>query len=184
MKRNFNPFPVLKKEQLQLRALRFDDADAFFQLLTNKENNRYLQRLIPSDKEAVFHKIKSLKEGVKNNQWLFWVIEWQGQMIGTLCLWHFSKDGKKAEIGYELAPAFQQKGYMGKSMDLVLNFGFQELQLERIFAYTNCQNQPSIQLLNSRSFEFKGKLKNPEKWGFQGLNPLVFFKKNKEHARI
>ena len=70
-------------------------------------------------------------------------------MIGTISLWKFSEDKKTAEVGYDLNPVFHNKGIMTEALNCVLKYGFTQLQLDKIEAYTHKENQASRKLLLS-----------------------------------
>ena len=55
----------------------------------------------------------------------------------------FSKDQKTAEIGYDLHPQFHKKGIMTEALSCILNYGFKNLELENIEAYTHKENKAS-----------------------------------------
>ena len=74
------------------------------------------------------------------------------EIIVKICLWNFSKDYKTAEVGYDLNPNFQKKGIMSESLKSVVNFGFIELYIERIDAFTHIQNEKSKNLLVKNGF--------------------------------
>src|SRR5690606_943352 len=61
-------------------------------------------------------------------------------MIGSICLWNFSGDGKKAEVGYLLHPDFRTQGLMSEALAAVIEYGFGALALRRIEAYTHRKN--------------------------------------------
>jgi ribosomal-protein-alanine N-acetyltransferase len=75
------------------------------------------------------------------------------KLIGTICLFDFSGDNLKAEIGYELLPDFQGKGIMQEAISKVINFGIQHIGLNSIEAYTHAENQSSTRLLEKFNFK-------------------------------
>ena len=76
----------------------------------------------------------------------------QSNIIGTICLWNFSEDRKVAEVGYELLPDYHRRGIMSETLGAVLNYGFNELNLQEIVAITNKHNENSIGLLLKHHF--------------------------------
>ena len=76
----------------------------------------------------------------------------QTNLIGTICLYRFSEDRKEAEVGYELLPDYHRKGIMSEALKAVLNFGFNELYLSEILAFTNKFNENSKSLLLKHQF--------------------------------
>ena len=75
------------------------------------------------------------------------------KLIGTICLFDFSDDNLKAEIGYELLPEFQGKGIMQEATSKVIDFGIQRIGLNLIKAYTHSENQSSTRLLEKFNFK-------------------------------
>lgn len=86
-------------------------------------------------------------------QWIIWGIHFQQEgFVGSICLWNLSEEEKKADIGYELLPAFQGKGIMSEAIPLVIAYGFEEMQLDRITAEVHLQNLTSVALLKKYGF--------------------------------
>jgi ribosomal-protein-alanine N-acetyltransferase len=153
---NFTPFPVLETERLTLRALNLDDAKAIFGLRTNKDVNEFIDRKKPnnlSEARAFIDRISKLTE---TNKGIFWVIESKSnhQLIGTIGLRNFEDEEDYAEIGYELDPNYQQKGFMSEAFKEVIDFGFTEMELKNIEAFTHKNNMDSIALLEKQRFVF------------------------------
>lgn len=67
-------------------------------------------------------------------------------------MWNFSKDNKKAEVGYDLNPLFQRKGIMSEALKSILGFGFNNLNLDKIDAFTHKKNESSKKLLEKNGF--------------------------------
>lgn len=154
MNYNFTPFPVLETERLTLRALNLDDAKAIFGLRTNKEVNEFIDRKRPNNLSEARAFIDRISHLTSNNQGIFWVIEAKNnyQLVGTIGLRNFEDEEDYAEIGYELDPSYQQKGYMSEAFDAVLAYGFQEMELKTIEAFTHYNNEASIALLEKQKF--------------------------------
>jgi [ribosomal protein S5]-alanine N-acetyltransferase len=153
--RNFKPFPVLKTERLTLRQLVSSDANEIFALRSDGNVNKYLDRK-PSkslDDAKVF--IQAINENIQKNDSVYWAITLNStnKLIGTICLFDFSDDNLKAEIGYELLPGFQGKGIMQEAASKVIDFGIQHIGLNSIEAYTHFENQSSTRLLEKFNFK-------------------------------
>ena len=69
-------------------------------------------------------------------------------------MWNFSENYKTAEVGYDLNPIFQRKGIMSEALNSVINFGFIELNIDSIEAFTHIQNENSKMLLEKNGFHF------------------------------
>lgn len=156
-KMNFNPFPELKSERLFLRNIYESDSDAILYLRSDKTINKYIER--PEHRKTKIKSdavkfIKELNENITNNKSIAWGITLKNdlQIIGTICLWNFSQNNKIAEVGYDLKPEFQKLGIMSEALKLIIDFGFNELKLEKIEAYTHNENKSSKRLLKKNKF--------------------------------
>lgn len=69
-------------------------------------------------------------------------------------MWNFSDNYKTAEVGYNLKPTFQKKGIMSEALNSIINFGFTELNIDKIEAFTHFQNESSKKLLKKIGFQF------------------------------
>ena len=156
--KNFTPFPVLHTERLALRQLLDSDDREIFALRSNDSVNKYLGRK-PSESLADAKSfIQAIQENTRQNNSIYWAITLTGtdQLIGTICLFDFSDYRKKAEIGYELLPAFQGKGLMQEAVSEVIRFAVQQLGLTTIEACSHCDNIRSTNILQRLNFKKHG----------------------------
>jgi [ribosomal protein S5]-alanine N-acetyltransferase len=176
MKLHCSPFPRLTTERLLLRQLAISDVDEIFFLRSDTIVNKHLGRPKATsidDAKAFIEKIYSL---VQNNQSLFWVICFAGEskLIGTICLWNFSEEENKAEIGYELLPSFHGKGIMQEAFSRVIEFGFKTLQLNSIEAWTTVQNENSTRILERNHFRRDMELESKMDRTMEGPDMIIY----------
>ena len=159
---NFTTFPVLETERLTLRALCLEDAKAIFGLRTNKEVNEFIDRKSMNNLSESRAFIDLISNLAATNKGVFWVLESKNnhQLIGTIGLRNFEDEEDYAEIGYELDPISQQKGFMSEAFEAILEFGFQEMELNTIEAFTHKNNTDSITLLEKQGFVFQPEIKD------------------------
>jgi len=150
----FTPFPVIKTERLTLRQLSANDDKEIFALRSDKQVNKYLDREPSNTIEDARKFIHKIVESVRQNESIYWAITLtdNDNLIGTICLFHFSNENDQAEIGYELLPAFQGQGIMQEATSKVIAFGFDVLGLKAIEAYTHLENENSSKLLEKYNF--------------------------------
>jgi len=172
---NFTPFPELKTERLILRQLTEDDTQEIFFLRTDEGVNRYIERPRPENINDARKFILKINNGIKQNEMIDWAITLKDahNLIGTICLWNFSKDKTKAEVGFELKPEYQGQGIMNEALKIVLEFGFKRVALASIDAYTHKDNISSILLLKKNNFE-----QNPELIDNENSNNIIFTRTN------
>jgi ribosomal-protein-alanine N-acetyltransferase len=157
-------FPLLTTERILLRQLEESDAGEIFFLRSDTNVNRYIDRPKAKSVEDAMEFINKINSGIKVNKWFYWAASLKGdsKLIGTVCLWNFSEDKKAAEIGYELNPAFQGKGYMNEVLKEVIEFGFNKLKIYKIDAYTHKDNVKSTNLLLKNNFKLDAERKDKE----------------------
>lgn len=155
MGKKFTPFPVLKTERLTLRQLKINDAEEIFALRSDESVNKYLDRKPSRTIDDAKKFIEMINENTQRNDSIYWAITLNDtdKLIGTICLFDFSDDDTKAEIGYELLPEFLGRGLMQEAASKVIDFGVQYIELHSIEAYTHSENQSSIRLLEKLNFK-------------------------------
>lgn len=88
-------------------------------------------------------------------------------LIGTCTLFHLDAQCRRAEIGYALLPEYWGRGYMQEALKPLIQFGFDELSLNRIEADVDPENFPSIKALERFGFQREGYLR--ERWIVNGV---------------
>ncbi len=151
---NFSPFPILKTDRLTLRKPATGDSAEIFALRANPSVNKYLDRQPCHSIENATSFILNINKSIENNDAFYWAItsNLTGKLIGTICLFNFSKDKSTAEIGYELLPDFHGKGLMREAVSIVIEFGFRQMRLSSILAIVHFENLRSIKLLETFKF--------------------------------
>ncbi len=154
---DFQPFPEIKSTRLFLRKIQASDSKAILYLRSDKTINKFIER--PENR-----KTKNISDAIKFiNQLddystqeiaITWGITLKNnpEVIGTICLWNFSKNNKTAEVGYNLNPTYQKKGIMSEALKMIIDYGFKELKLHKIEAFTHTENERSKKLLENNGF--------------------------------
>ena len=144
----------LSTARLVLRKLEPRDWEMVSYLRSDKDINKYVNRPSAETQELALQFIKKTNDGIKKNTFCYWAITQPAVdvMIGSICLWNFSEDRKKAELGYDLSPSFQGQGIMHEALAKVVDLGFNTLMLDVIEAFTHRLNAASIKLLERNGF--------------------------------
>ncbi|MGA8265063.1 MAG: GNAT family N-acetyltransferase [Ignavibacteriaceae bacterium] len=148
-------FPVLNTHSLILRQLIPDDAEAIYHIRSDEKVAEYLARPICKSVDEANEFIQKINDSFRKNEALYWAITLKGknELIGTICLWKISREKMKAEIGFELFPAFQGKGIMKEAIPKVIDFALNELNLKTIEGEVAKENQRSIRLMVKNGFK-------------------------------
>ncbi len=81
-----------------------------------------------------------------------------GRLIGNCGIRLSPVDPTEAEIGYELAPDEWGHGYATEAAREIVRFGFEELGVRRITAWTVADNVASIRVLEKLGMSLEGRL--------------------------
>lgn len=150
-----SPLQNIATERLILRPLEAADSEDIFQLRSNSEVIKYVNRPLSRFESEAVAFIKIITENVAKNQSAYWGIALPetNRIIGTICLWNLEAENFRGEIGYELMPAFQGKGYMQEAVKAVVDYGFNTLKLHTITAWFHSDNMASQKLLEKLGFK-------------------------------
>lgn len=141
-------------DRLILRTLTEFDSFEVLGIRSHPVINQFLHRDSPKNTFEALDFILNIQRKSANGEIFFLGIALQNkpELIGTICLWNFSGDRKTAELGYELLPEYHGKGIMSEAVTFILNYGFEDLNVSKIEAFTNKNNLNSIQLLQKFNF--------------------------------
>src|SRR5579883_2377497 len=85
------------------------------------------------------------------------------KLIGACGLRILAIDKEQADIGYCYHRHYWRQGYASESCKALLQFGFGQLQLHRIFATCNAKNQASAAVLNKAGMRQEAYFKEDKK---------------------
>ena len=172
---NFNPFPTLRTKRLVLRKLEVRDAPLFFEYQSNKQNFIHVDIPVYTDISQTFTYIKEKNEAVQQNKWILWAITDinSDRILGTISIWNFNMEKETAEFGYGLFPENIGKGIMMEALLRAIDYGFKELGLKILEAYTSINNVKSISLLKRANFKYDSEIQ-------EGTGTLAIYKIEKK----
>jgi ribosomal-protein-alanine N-acetyltransferase len=166
--------PTLKTKRLIIRPLNKKDIDFLFDHYNKEEISRFTLISLNSVDDA-----KALldKYTLKNEAIQFKVgIELRSTelLIGTVCFVNWSKNDRCAEIGYDLSKEYWGKGFMAEALKVFMNYGFEDMNLNRIEATTNPKNERSKKLLNRLGFVQEGILRQKYRFRERFSDEIIF----------
>lgn len=152
---NFTPFPTLTTDRLILRQLEDTDENEIFAIRSDERVNEFLDRPKANSIKDARDFIHKINNGISNNECMYWgiALKNKARLIGTICFWNISKVNSTAEIGYELQPGFQGKGYVQEAIAVVIKYGFENMKLRAIVAELDPGNLRSIKVLEKNGFK-------------------------------
>lgn len=151
---------VLETERLLYRPLELNDVAAFFEMNNNPNVNKFLRNPITTKIEAEKYIQKIIEEYAKNGIGRYAVILKQSnKLIGFSGLKYRSQEENNHknfyDLGYRFHEEFWNKGYATEAAQFWLNYGFNEMELPKIYACAEHENIASNNLLKKVGFELK-----------------------------
>lgn len=149
---------------MQLKQIQLSDAHEIHNYLSDEEVRKYMgiypyKTLQDTNKEIQWYeKIFKEQTGIR------WGIALKGHqaIIGSCGFLNISKSNLRAEIGYELNKKYWRKGIMSEAYKAVIQYGFNEMNLNRIEALIEPENVASLKLVESFFFVKEGLLRQYE----------------------
>ncbi len=169
--------PTLVTERLALRELRLDDAGAVATGAGDKRVARYLIA-VPSPYPVALAR-----------RWLIGRIEWwqQGRgvtlaitrrtspniLLGTVSLRRYVRD-RRAELGYWLSASAWNFGFATEAARALVDFGFRELSLARIYAQVLAGNRGSLHVLDKLGMVSEGVKRQHVRKGTKLVDVVIY----------
>ncbi len=152
-----NPFIV--GDRIYLRPLEMEDIDSFIMWLNDQEVRQYLSRITPLNSirergfiENLYKDDRGIVLGI--------VLKENDQLIGNISLDGVSIPNRHAYLGIFIGDkSCWSKGYGTEALDLVLEHGFNQLNLHRIFLTVLSFNARAIRVYEKVGFKREGVLR-------------------------
>ena len=149
----------IKTSQLLLNLPTEKDlVDFLAQINSTDEYSKNLFNIpYPFPKENALKWLQNCAIGIESGETIRFAIREKevGKLIGTIGL-HLNKEHQKAELGYWLGKNFWRKGYLTEALKAVLEFGFKELNLNKIYATHFLFNPNSGKVMLKAGMKFEG----------------------------
>lgn len=168
------------KEKIKIRHLKLSDKSELTKLANNKKVWDNLRDYIPfpyTNNDAEFFINLTKDETPKQT----FGIAYGGELSGVIGL-VVQKDvyRKSAEIGYWIGEPFWGNGIATKAVELITQYGFDVLDLNRIYTGVFEHNTASMKVLKKNGYEKEGIFKNAIIKNDQVFDEHRFYKLNKK----
>ncbi|WP_223608572.1 GNAT family N-acetyltransferase [Chryseobacterium sp. OSA05B] len=157
--RKLEEFPTIETERLILSQLNEKDIPAVKLYLQDKIFSDLTSNIpYPYMLEHAEFWLKISREAFANNTgYTFAVRNKEGQIIGAIGL--HDRDDDKAELGYWIGKPFWNKGYVTEAAIALIDFGFRELEVNKIYATYFLHNPASGRIMEKAGMKEEALLK-------------------------
>jgi len=148
---------ILKSKRLTLRPPKLSDAPILEKYINDYLVCRYLTNVpFPYPKGGARKWIKQANKELKNKKSIHFSIIYNQQPIGSIGFNKIDFKHQKAGVGYWLAKKYWGLGIMTEALKLVLDFGFNQLKLQRIWSAHFKENNRSKRVQEKSGLKFEG----------------------------
>lgn len=151
---SFLPFQDLESDRLWLRQMNDTDIDGVFALRSNPENMKFIPRPLLKSREEAVGLIQTINSKIENNEGINWaIIEKSSQkFLGFLGHYRIQWEHSRSEIGYMLLPEAQGIGYATEAIQLIVKYGFEQMNMHSLEAVIDPANAGSARVLEKNKF--------------------------------
>lgn len=156
---------MLETERLILRKLEETDDERMFLMDSDPEVMKYLGTPVKSREESqeIIRMIQKQYEENGVGRWA--VIEKESGLLIGWCGLKLLKEPinghvETLDLGYRFIPEFWGKGYAWEAAKATLDYGFNELSANTIYAYADAGNAGSNYILTKMGFENTGEFED------------------------
>jgi ribosomal-protein-alanine N-acetyltransferase len=153
----YEPVIILETKRLLFRQHIMADLDAYCAMEADPDFRRYVGGKPRTREEAEKRFMLSLEP--KTNRLSMWatVFKPEDQYIGRCGIYpHFNSDGKpvpgEASLGLYIAKEYWGKGFATEAGRAFVQFGFNELKLNRIVTMIDARNDVSVHVIGKLGF--------------------------------
>jgi ribosomal-protein-alanine N-acetyltransferase len=152
------PIPVLETERLRLRPFTLDDDVAVFALASHPEVARFVRFEAHRDVAETRAFLELVERHYRRGDPFAWaiILRADGRLIGSCGFVSQAPERKSAEIGYWLGKPYWGKGYAVEAARALVQFGFEQMGLERVEAKCFLQNRSGEWVIEKLGMKFEG----------------------------
>lgn len=153
--------PDIETERLLVRKFKETDIDDMYEYASDDIVTRYITWDTYKSKEEAVKYVNSIIKRYDNFELAPWAIEYKenGKMIGSIDI-RYDSENYAAEIGYVLNKNYWNKGIMTEVLKEVIDFGFKNLNVNRLEMKHDVRNEPSGKVMLKNGFKYEGTLRN------------------------
>jgi len=158
------PPPELATERLLLRGPQEKDLQPAYAIHSDPEVMRFYGVLPHQTTEKTREHLDWLAKLHREEIGLRWVITLKDmdQYIGDVGFYDYEKKHNRAEIGYILGKQHWNHGIMTEVIKAALDYGFNEMNLNRVQALVDPRNKGSQKVLEKQGFSYEGTFRDYE----------------------
>lgn len=149
----------IRTERLIVRDIQQKDLESVHVYSSDPEVVRFMPwgpNTMEDTKAFISHSIATQQEQPRRNYNLAVILTSQNILIGSCGIYESNPDWREGFIAYVFNHDYWGKGYATETAKALLKFGFEKLNLHRIYAYCNPANTASAHVLEKIGMQLEG----------------------------
>lgn len=158
----FGGLPTFETDRLRIRLFDRNDVDDLYEYCSDDEVTKYLPFDTYTSKQQAIERIEYCKQGYKElNAPILWAIEYkpESKLVGGIDFVKWDEENRYAEIGYLINKKYWNKGIMTEALKVILEFGFNNMGLNRIQICCDERNIGSARVMEKNGLKYEGTLR-------------------------
>ncbi|MBY0216289.1 GNAT family N-acetyltransferase [Paenibacillus illinoisensis] len=170
-------FKIKIDDFLYLSLLETKDAGELFHLIdTNREHIgkwlKFPSMTVEMEDSKAFIEGTRMRYAKDEGYWLgIWS---EGHLVGSIGYLYLDQENKKTEIGYWLGQEYEGKGFITKSIKVLIDYAFDELQFNKIEIGVAADNAKSRAIPEKLGFTREGELRDYEYINGRFLDRVIY----------
>lgn len=154
---------TLKTERLLLTPLSYEHCEFIFELVNEPSFKQFIgdKNVNSPDDARRFLKDEPIANYERHGYGLFLVALKESGAYTGICGLMKREQFDDPDLGFAFLERYRDNGYASESATVVLAYGFRELELARIIAIADPQNEPSVRVLQKLGFTFTREVRMP-----------------------
>lgn len=155
------PWDILDTERCCIRETMVEDVPMFYEIYKDESITQFTEGLLPERKQEEQYIVDYIEKVYGYYEFGIWTVLWKdtGEIIGRagLCM----REGfEYPEIGFLIAPDWQNKGIAMEVCQAILEYGCTVHDFEKIQAFIHVENRKSAHLCEKLGFQNTDKVMN------------------------
>lgn len=161
----------LKKDNISFRAVELEDVKIILKWENNPDTWHLSGTLIPFSRFDIEQYVMNASKDIFTTKQLRLMIDLSDKdqqiTVGCIDLFDFDPIHKRAGVGILIDEAYRKKGIAANSLDLLIEYAFNILNLHQLFCNIEEDNKNSLSLFQQKEFKIVGLKKD---WNYKSGN--------------
>lgn len=174
----FKTYPMIKTDDLILKKIEGEDIHEFFEIHSSERLYQYIPGKAKKNIQSVENMIGHYERDFNKKKMIFLGIytrKPEQKLVGIAEIFNIDKKVNMVTIGYRLHEDYWGKGIATNVVDLMTNYMFNTIRVNRIQAFVMPENNKSKDVLKRNCFTYEGTIRQGEIWKDKGLIDLELY---------